>query len=351
MFNLFEKSKKAFGLEVSSSTIKAMQLENKKGNLSVRGYASADLPKGLIVNDSVSDAKTLSFLVKKMLEKPDMGRVDAEYCVVSLPESKSFVRVIQIPIMGEAEADSAVPFEAESFIPMPIDQVYLDWQKISETGDKMNVLIIASPKEFVDKHLSVLDQCGLKPIALEVESQSCQRALIATNSEETVLIIDMQASRSSMVLVEDGSMQFTSTIPIAGNSFSESIAKALGVSSAKAEEVKKKVGIANVSEYPNIKTFVVPVLNTLSSEIKNILKFHSDHSEKPVSKIILTGGSAKLKNLPEFLTAQLADLPSMKIELANPWINLPKLKNLPLNPYDALGYTTAIGLAMRGVKS
>jgi type IV pilus assembly protein PilM len=313
------------------------------------------------------------------MDKPQFGRLDTNRAVVSLPESKSFVRVIQIPQMSDSEANNAVPFEAESFIPLPIDQVYLDWQKIGNAdgspglgnlprpaspearpgafapgetvqveAGKMNILIIASPKEFVDKYLEVLDKAGLNTVALEVESQSCLRAAIALGSRETVLLVDLGGLRSSLIMVEGGSLQFTSTIPIAGDTFTESIARALGVSSVKAEEIKKKVGITNTSEYPNIKTELLPVLNNLAAEIKNILKFHSEHSQNPVLRVIIAGGSGKLKSLPEFLAAQLLEAGVPKVELANPMQNLNIADNEHLSAAESLSFVTAMGLAARG---
>ncbi len=338
----------AFGLDLSGNSFKVMQLHNKGKKIALKGYAEAVLPKGMMVNDAVTDAKTFQFMLKQALNKPQFGKIDTNYAIVSLPESKSFVRVVQIPLMSEAEAESAVPFEAESFIPLPIDQVYMDWQKIGISGDKMDILMIASPKEFVDKYLEVLEKAGITPAALEVESQSCHRALIPSESQETVLIIDMNTHRTSLIMVENGSLQFTSTIPIGGGSFTESIARSLGVSSIKAEEIKVKVGLANTAEYPNIRTQLLPALTNLSAEIRNILKFHSEHSEKQVSRIVLAGGSSRLKNLAEFLSAQLQDAGVQRVGLAEPWQNL-GMAQPPMDPEESLGYVTAIGLAMRGV--
>jgi type IV pilus assembly protein PilM len=348
MLSLFQKSKSAFGLDISGNSFKIVQLEHRGGNLAVKAYANTPLSKNLIINDTITDSKTLNYLIKQTLDKPQFGQIGTNFVVASLPESKSFVRVIQIPKMSDAEAESAVPFEAESFIPLPVDQVYLDWQKLSDAGEKMNILIIASPRDFVDQYLNILEGAGLRVAALEVESQSCHRALVGKNSQETMLIVDLDAYRSSLIMVEEGNLQFTSSVPIAGNAFTESIATALGVSSTKAEEIKKKVGIANTTTYPNVKTALLPVLNNLSGEIKSILKFHSEHSDKQVARLVLAGGSAKLKNLVEFLAPQMTEYPGLKIELGNPWQNLPRMQQSPLSPEESLNFTTAIGLAMRG---
>lgn len=350
MFNSFAEKNRAFGLDVSANSIKVALLEKTKNTLILQGYGQAVLPKGVIINNAIIDAKTFYFVLNQLLEKPQFGEINTNRVVASLPEAKSFVRVIQIPLMTDAEAENAVPFEAENFIPMPIDQVYLDWQKIGVVGEKTNVLIVASPKETVDKYLDILDKANLKPVAFEVESQSCCRAVISKENKETALIADIQGSRSGLIMVEDGFLQFTSSIPIAGSAFTESVARALGVSSAKAEEIKKKVGISNTAQYPNIRNALLPVLASFSAEIKNILKFHSEHSEKPVNKIILSGGSAKLKNIADFLQSELRDCGDLKVELANPWANFKVGGELLLETTQSLEFTTAIGLALRGVE-
>ncbi|MCL5009051.1 MAG: type IV pilus assembly protein PilM [Patescibacteria group bacterium] len=348
MLNLTSSKRLSFGLDVSQSSVKVMMLEKKGKGTSVQGIAYAAMPKGAVVGDVVADEKTFSYVLKQALEKPQFGKINSKYVVASLPESKSFVRVIQVPLMSDSEIDGAVPFEAENFIPMPLDQVYMDWQKLGVTGDKLNILIIASPKEFVENYLKVLDNVGLKTVALEVESQSCHRALVPEGSKDTLLLADLQAFRSTLVMVEQGQLQFTSSIPIAGNAFTESIARALGVSSAKAEEIKRKVGFANTADYPNIRTSLLPILTNLAAEIKNVLRFHNERSSVQVAKVLLCGGSARLNNVSDFLNAELSDM-GVKVELGHPWANLPNMKKVPLSETDALGFTKAIGLGLRGL--
>ena len=348
MYKPFSHPKPTFGLDINDNSFKIVQLEKKGSGLALKAYTDVVLPKGVMANDAIADKKTFSHLLKDSLDKCQFGQLNTDYAVVNLPEQKSFVRVIQIPQMSDSEADAAVPVEAESFIPLPVDQVYLDWQKTGDTVDKMNVLMVASPRDFVDQYLEVLDGAGIKPAVLEAESQSCVRSLLPPGSKETLLIVDMNAFHSTLIMVEEGSLQFTSTVPIAGNNFTESIAKILGVGSAKAEEIKKKVGLANTTDYPNIKISLLPVLSSLAAEIKSILRFHSEHSDKQVTRIILSGGSARLKNIADFIQPEFSDFPNLKVELGNPWAGTPGIKNPPLDAVQSLSFATAIGLAVRG---
>jgi type IV pilus assembly protein PilM len=347
--DFFQKKIPAFGLDISSNSIKMVQLASSSSRIAIKGYTDVHLPKGVVQDDAIINTDTLASLIKHSLEKPAFGHIDTRHVVASLPESKSFVRVIQIPQMSDAEIENAILFEAENYIPIPIDQVYMDWQEVGKRGDKIQVLIIASPKDYVDKYIDVLEKADLKPVALEVESQSLVRSIINAGSAETTLIVDLDAHRSNLIMVEAGVLQFTSSIPIAGNTFTETIARALGVSSVKAEAVKKEVGIANTAEYPNIKTTLLPVLNNLSAEIKNILNFHEEHSQNKVSGILLCGGSAKLAHLDEFLRPEFASLPNFNVALADPWINLKNLDSSSLPSFEALSFATSIGLASRNL--
>jgi type IV pilus assembly protein PilM len=348
--NIFEQHKPIFGIHLNGTALKFVQLQKQSGGISFVGYSNVPLPKNLIANDTILDAAALAKLIQQNLIKPQFGRITTNRVVVSVPESKSFIRVIHIPEMSESQAENAVMFEAEAYIPLPLDQVYFDWQILGRAEGKMEVLIIASPKEFVDKYLAALEKIGLKLVAVEVESQSVVRSLIKPGDTENILIADLDAYKTALIMVEKGNLQFTSSIPLAGNSFTDKISQALTIPTAKAEAIKKEFGIANTPDYPNLKTYLLPVVNDLAAEIKNILKFHYDHSEQRITRLILSGGSAKLKHLDELLPPLLAEFSDLRVEIANPLVNLENLQNQDLSAYEALSFTTAIGLAMRDLQ-
>lgn len=347
--NIFEKYIPEFGLDLDSESVKAVEISKSPQGLVLSGIINSKLPKGLFTNDNITDSDALGRALGKVFDKPDFGHFSTNHVVLNLPESKSFVRVIHIPIMSDAEIENAIPFEAESYIPIPIDQVYLDWQKLSQVNDKMEILLIASPKEFVDKLIAAVEFAGFTPTAVEVESQSLCRALIQKNSTETLLIADIAATRTDLIMVEKGNLQFTSSIPIAGATFTESIARDLGVAPSKAEEIKFKVGLANSAEYPNIRTTLLPVLNNLVAEIKNILIFHDQHSEIKPSKILLSGGGARMSHLIDFFSPEFSEIPGLKVELANPWININVKDQVKISNTDGLNLATPVGLALRNL--
>jgi type IV pilus assembly protein PilM len=347
--NIFQKHYDYLGLHINATALKCVQLEYGSHSR-VKGYTNIPLPRTLIVNDTFGDKDALIKIIQKSFVRPQFGHFTTNRVVVSIPETKSFIRVITMAAMDDIQAENAVMFEAEAYIPLPMDQVYFDWQIVERKGDKMDVLIIASPKDYIDAYISILEKAHLKIAAVEVESQAIARALIPTENQDTLLIADIDTSKTTMVMVSKGILQFTSSVPIGGSVFTDKLVQSLGLPLEQAEKIKRDHGLENTTEYPNLKTHLMPAVSDLAAEMKNILKFHYEHSELNVTHLLLTGGGSKLRHLDEFLAPSFSEYPQLQITIANPLQNVPRFIGQELLPYEALSYTTAIGLAMRGLK-
>ncbi len=345
--SLFKEKHESAGVAIGDAHIRVMQLTGSLAEAHLQAFAESALPKTIVTADGKVDEQSLAATLEKLFLKPTFGMFTTRDVSVNLPEAKCFVRVIHVSPMSDSEIDAAVPFEAESYIPIPIDQVYLDWQRLGEKDGRVELLLVASPKVFVDQVLRAVKRAGLTPVALEVGSQALARALVPIGEENSMLIIDMKATGTDLSMVERENIQFTSTIPIAGASVTEAIAKGLDVEAARAEEIKEQAGLANTEEYPNLKTLLLPVVNSFVSEIKQVLAFHDQHSAAQVTKIYLVGGSARLKHLPELLTEALSDRPNLTVQVADPTVNIHMDVPEKLGNGAILAYAGAVGLAMR----
>lgn len=357
-----------FGLDISDSSLKILQLKRKRKKFFLNSFGEEKIESGLIEGGEIKNERKLIEVIKSAIKKVKGKKIKTKYCVVSLPEEKAFLQVIKMPQMPEEDLKSAVVFESENYIPLPIDQVYLDCQVVSSlTPDskKLDVLIAAVPKEIVNSYLSVLKKSNLKPIAFEVESQAIVRALIEKETtSHPVLIIDLGATRTSFIIFAQNSIRFTCSIPVSSIHFTELIAKNLSINFSEAEELKKKYGLEQKiaiklkeqtikQEKREIFEALIPALVDLVQQIKKHLDFYETHffspdlkpSERKIQKILLCGGGANLKGLLEFLTVEL----KIPVEMGNPWVNVfPGKKEVPgLSFEKSLGFTTAIGLAQR----
>ena len=352
----------AFGLDISDLSLRFLMLRKRGKKFSVVSFGESQIEPGIIEGGEVKDEEKLAKIVKEATKK-----VKTKYVVACLPEEKAFLQVIKMPIMSEEDLKSAIVFEAENYIPLPVNEVYLDCEIVPPVYNHLkhlDVLLAAIPKRTVDPYLRALKKAGLKPIAFEIESLAIARALIKNQTTTySVLIIDLGATRTSFIIFAGKSVRFTTSIPISGIHFTELIAKNLKISFEKAEKLKIvhglkeglkiKLGEKTTLEKVKGKIFeaLIPALVDLVQQIKKYIDYYQAHAYlsglppngKRIHKLILSGGGANLKGLKEFLELEL----KIPVEIGNPWINIGEVKNFPKE--KSLSFTTAIGLALRGI--
>ena len=386
----------AFGLDISDLSLKIIKLKKKRGISSLASFGEAEIKPGIIKGGEIKDEEKLAQIIREAIKKVRGEKLKTRYVVVSLPEEKAFLQVIQMPKVPEEDLRSAVIYEAENYIPTPIEEVYLDYQivpPVYDHLDHLDVLIAALPKKTVEPYLSALKLAGLQPKVLEIESLAIARALIKDGiTTQPILLIDLGATRTSFIIFSGKSLKFTTSIPVSSTNFSEIISKNLGVTLAEAERLKIKHGLEekikiNIGdEKTNIKKergkifeALIPALIDLVQQIKRYLDYYQTHAShehlppttfqknnsnkhkpqkvvgglppdgKGISKIYLCGGGANLKGLCELLSLEL----KIPVEMGNPWVNIliKEKKEVPeLSFEESLKYTTALGLALRGIR-
>ncbi len=350
----------AFGLDISDLSLKIIKLEKKRGGFNLASFGKTPIKSGIIKGGEIKNEKALVKIIKEALSKIEGKKIRTKYVVASLPEEKSFLQVIQMPRMSKEDLKSAVIYEAENYVPLPIEEVYLDHQIIPPVVnhlDHFDVLIVAIPKKTVELYLSCLKKAGLIPKVFETESSAISRALIKNEmTTNPITLIDLGATKTRFIVFSGYTVRFTGSIPVSSQSFTEIISKALGISLIEAEELKIKYGLERKNKTgKEVFEALVPVLTDLTEQIKKYLSYYQTHisperlhqNGKGVEKILLCGGGAKLKGLIDVLSSQL----EIPVEMGNPWINIlpePK-KEIPEFPSEK--YTTALGLALRGVKN
>jgi len=374
MLDFLNLKTEAFGMDISDLSLKIAKLKRKGKFFCLSSFGEAEIKSGIIKGGEIKDEKKLTEIIKEATKSARGEKLKTRYVNASLPEEKAFLQVIQMPRMSEEDLRSAVVFEAENYIPLPIEQAYLDYETIfpvQDHLDHLDVLLAALPKTTVDPYLHCLKSAGLIPKALEIESLAIARALIKDSiTSQPILLIDFGATRTSFIVFAGRSLRFTSSIPVSSNHFTRIIAKALAIAESEAEKLKIKYGLEEkvILKIADDKTEVekekgkifealVPVLIDLVQQIRRCLDYyqthasheHLDSEDNGVSKILLCGGGANLKGLAELLSLEL----KIPVELGNPWVNiLPegKKETPQLPPDESLRYATALGLALRGVK-
>jgi type IV pilus assembly protein PilM len=354
--------KDVFGMDISDLSIKVVKLKEKEKRTIFASFGYQKIEEGIIEGGIIKDKEKLSFYIKEVLKKVKGEKIKTKYVICCLPEEKAFLQVIKMPRMPEEDLKSAILFEVENYIPLPLNKVYLDWEKIltSPLTQNQEILVCACPKEIVDSYLEVLKKSNLEPVAFEIETMALARALIPEKDRKSsILILDIGETRSTFAIFSKNSLRFTSTIPISGRLFTELIAKNLKLSFPEAEKIKKEFGLKEVihlkfeatervfkTEKGKIFEALIPALIDLVQQTKKIITFFETHNHKEkqkIEKILITGGGANLKGLREFLNLKL----KIPVEFGYPFSNLPLLKPPPLTFEQSVSFSTAIGLAMR----
>jgi len=355
--NFLSLKSKSFGLDISDLSLKIVKLKKKGKFFDLASFGEQEIESGIIKKGEIRNEEALTKIIKESLFKVKGEKLKTKYVVASLPEEEAFLQVIQMPKIPEQDLKSAIIYEAENYIPLPIEEIYLDFQIIPPVAnhlDHYDILLAALPKKTVDPYLKSLTNAGLIPKVLEIESLAIVRALIKNEvSSSPIFLIDLGASRTSFIIFSGHSLRFTSSIPISSQMFSKVISKSLDIDLKRAEELKVKYGLKGEKK---IFEALIPALTDLVEQIKKNIDYYQSHASHEhllpngrEIKVYLSGGGANLKGLTDFLCSEL----KLEVILGNPWVNiLPEsLKELPdLSFEQSLRYTTALGLALRAIK-
>lgn len=360
MFDLFDLNPNTFGLDISDLTLKIVKLKKQRSKLMLGAINESSLPLGVIQQGEIKNKKKLAQAIKQLVNKTH--DLNARHVIVSLPEEKSFVRLIEMPKMSKQEIKSAVSFEAENYIPFSAEKVYLDSQIIEPFNSNLNhveVLLAALPKKTVDSYVSAIYEAGLVPISMETESQATVRALIkGQETKAPIFIIDIGSTCSNFSVYFGNSIRFTSFIPFSSNKLNTAITESMRIEPSKAEELKASYGFQQEGTMAKkLFKIMLPILTEFSWEVKKHIDYYQIHVKNSeffsngnqVKKILLCGGGANLRGLIKFLSQETG----LVVEKGNPLINLPledqEIKDFPRRQ-KLLSYTTAIGLALRDYK-
>ncbi len=212
-------------------------------------------------------------------------------------------------------------------------------------GDRTRVLIAAAPKNIIDGYSQMLEMAGLAPLAFEIEAVAIARAIVPIDESffDPIGILDIGATRSSLVIYDEGVLQMSISIPISGYELTKMIGEKLGISHDDAELVKVECGLdANRCE-DRMWKILLPVIDDMSAKIRNALRFYKIGFAlgKKIERLYLCGGGAHFREIDTVLSRKL----TIKVRRGDALVNIRKPKTFQDD--KSLTYTTAIGLALR----
>jgi len=344
-----ESSKNIFGLDISQNYMRLIQLKKKNKDFLIRSFNEVKLNDGTIINGEIKNQDQMIEAVKKLVKTAQGDKIKTKNLVAVLPEPKTFIKVIEITIKNEKEnITKLIQEEMKNHIPLEVEDIYIDWQILSQNNNKTKIILAAVQKAISDSYFDTLTKAGFIPIALEVEAIAITRALIKEKEEDlkkAKIIIDFGATRTSLIIYDQKAVQFTVSLPISGNKITETIATTLNLDMQKAEKAKIICGLDQQKCEGAILKILLTSIDNLAAQIKKLATFYRTNfsGSNEIAEIVICGGGANLSQIDKILTEKL----QIPTKIADPSINLGKQKGINIPADKLLSYATAIGLALR----
>lgn len=332
------------GIDIGSKTIKIVELEKNGDSHSliasgVVGYSGSTVDK---MTDE-KEMRALADVIKKLCSE---AKITSKEVTLSIPEPLAFTRTIKFPPLTDSEIASAIKWEAEQYIPIPVNEAIIQHTILNKAGgvgigSGVTVLLVAAPRQIVEKYVKVVQLSGLTPVAVETELIALTRSLAPL--DKTALIVDLGGSSTNLAIVNHGLLSFSRSLPVAGDAFTRAVAQSLAIVPQQAEEYKKAYGMSSQLE-GKIRGALNSVIMLVVDEIKKAVNYYlSEEKGESPSSLILSGGSS---GMPEIIS-EVSKAIGMEVLVGNPFskIKIDSALAQKLATFAPL-YGVAVGLAM-----
>lgn len=343
-------NKPIFGLDIGHGSIKVMQVDHALVGKDethpprITGYGIIDFDASALNDGIIIKPEVIADALYKLFKDQMIGTISTRRVVMAIPSYRSFSRSMQLPKLSAKDLTEAVRLEAEQYIPLPLDSLYLDYAVTRKGKDADDLLAIAVPKAIVDSYLTVSRMVGLEVMLVETTMAAASRLFAHYKySNITSVIIDF-GSLSADISVFNQDMLVTGTVQAGGLVFTNDIKNGLGVTLEEAGIIKTRYGLGVSKKQKEIAAALDPTLKQLTKEIRRMIRYHEEHygDTKPIEQIIMLGGGANMPGLSEYLTNALR----LPVRVHDPWQYLDFAGLQAPSSADKLMYATVAGLSL-----
>lgn len=318
-----------------------MAIDTKKWTVHAYGNINLDPTK---LNESIEKGNEfLATSVAELLKKHIVGDLGTRRVVISVPTTRTFNRSITLPSLRRKDLKAAIQLEAEQYIPIPVSELYIDYNVIETTKEGVEMLLCAVPKVIVDNCVLACQGAGLEVVMVEPGINAIARLIRdAEEGNLPTLIVDIGAASTDIAVLEKD-IRVTGGIAIGGNTFTLDIADKLKISLENAHQLKVLNGLSAGPKQTKITPALTPNLNKVVAEVKKIIRYYNERigAKIKIEQVIIVGGGSNVPGIGEFFTNELL----MPARVASPWqlLNFGKLQQ-PSRQFKPR-YITAAGLA------
>jgi type IV pilus assembly protein PilM len=334
---LLYKDKPVFGLDIGFSTLKVMQIGHHSKTRLVTGYGVTNFDPVAIKDGVIIDPEIIAS--KKLI-----GDITTRRVTLAIPAARTYNRTVQLPKLSHKELQEAIKAEAEQYIPLPIDQLHIDYEIISNTSEGTELLISAAPKKIVNSYMQLMDMLGLEAVALETTIGAGSRLFVQAEASDVPTVLIDFGSISSDITIYDKALIVTGTVPGGGDTFTKLIASTLGVTEQEAHVIKTKYGMGLSKKQKEITSGLSPSLEQLLKELRRMIRYYEERSntERKIGQVVTMGGGANMPGLSEYMTSRLR----LPVRMCDPWQRIEFGDLQPPNSIEKSMYVTVAGLAL-----
>lgn len=339
------------GLDISSTSVKLLELSKSGGKYRVESYGVEPLPENAVVEKNIADVDGVAEAIQRLVAR---AKTKVKQAAVAVAGSAVITKTIEMAAnLNEDEMENLLQVEADQYIPYPLDEVALDFEVLGPSPrneDQVEVLLAACRRENVEMRQAAVDLAGLKAKVVDIEAHCMQRAFNLVreqfmgegDEDKIIAIIDIGATMTTLSVLTDAGTPYTREQLFGGKQLTEEIQRRYSLSVEEAGLAKKQGGLPDDYETEVLQPFKEAVVQQVT---RSLQFFYSSSAYDDVDHIILAGGTASIDGLADMVSAKLGTPTSM----ANPFLNMSlssKVNEVNLGN-DAPAMMIACGLAMR----
>lgn len=351
MLGLFKKKANTLlGIDISSTSVKLIELSRSGGRYKVEAYAVEPLPPNAIVEKNIAELEIVGQVIARVVTK---ARTSVKHAAVAVAGSAVITKIIEMEAgLSEEELENQIKIEADQYIPYPLEEVAIDFEVqgvTARSADRVNVLLAACRKENVEVREAALALAGLSAKVVEIEAYSLERAYgllaeqLGSGEEDlTVAIVDIGATMMTLSVLHNGQTIYTREQLFGGKQLTDEIQRRYGLSTEEAGLAKKQGGLPDDYETEVLNPFKEAVVQQVS---RSLQFFFAAGQYSDVDYILLAGGTASIVGLDQLVQQKIGT----STLVANPFANmtLSNKVNAGALASDAPSLMMACGLAMR----
>ena len=349
---LFGKRKPVpvLGLDISSSSVKLLELSKSGNQLRVESYAVASLPPNAVVEKNIAEPEAVAETVRSVVAR---SKTKLKTASVAVAGSAVITKLIDMPAgLSDDALETQITLEADQYIPYPLDEVAIDFEVQGESPknpEREEVLLAACRRENVDMRVDVLEMAELTPKIVDVEAYAIERAFdlvrqqLDIDDSSVVAIVDIGATMTTLSVLVDGETVYTREQLFGGRQLTEEIQRRYGLTMEEAGLAKKQGGLPDDYEPEVLEPFKDAVVQQIT---RSLQFFFSSSQYNDVDYIVLAGGVASMTGLADMVEERLGT----STAIANPFANMAVASRVDAGALsnDAPALMIACGLAMRG---